>query len=195
MQLFGREAAEAEAFAAINRDHLTAHLRSITIYAIFFPVVEFLTSVALALLLWHGGARVLDRTLTVGVLAAFLQLTRRFFQPLQDLSEKYNLLQSAMASSERIFRLLDTAPDRENCRPVPLRLAMPVQGEVAFEDVWFRYGAPAAGHPGGTTEGAGTQGGAPGEGEWVLKGVTFSAQPGSDPGPGGPHRGRQDHDH
>ena len=111
VQLFGREQAEAAAFAAVNRDHLQAHLRSITVYAIFFPVVEFLTSVALALLLWYGGLRVLDGTLTVGVLAAFIQLTRRFFQPLQDLSEKYNLLQSAMASSERIFQLLDTAPE------------------------------------------------------------------------------------
>jgi ATP-binding cassette subfamily B protein len=177
VQLFGREAAEAEAFAAINRDHLTAHLRSITIYAVFFPVVEFLTSAALALLLWYGGARILDQTLTVGVLAAFLQLTRRFFQPLQDLSEKYNLLQSAMASSERIFRLVDTQPT-VRISAHPLRLSTPVQGEVAFQDVWFRYGAPAARHPGGTTEGEGTQGAGPGKGEWVLKGVTFSARPG-----------------
>ncbi|HWA58358.1 MAG TPA: ABC transporter ATP-binding protein, partial [Gemmatimonadales bacterium] len=138
VQLFGREAAEAKAFAQVNDDHLRAHLRSITVYAVFFPVVEFLTSVALALLLWRGGARVLDGTLTVGVLAAFIQLTRRFFQPLQDLSEKYNLLQSAMASSERIFRLLDTEPTVKP--PVsPRPLPSPVRGEVVFEDVWFRY--------------------------------------------------------
>ncbi|HTS90283.1 MAG TPA: ABC transporter ATP-binding protein [Gemmatimonadales bacterium] len=156
VQLFGREEAEAAAFASINRDHLTAHLRSITIYAVFFPVVEFLTSVALALLLWYGGARVISETLTVGVLAAFLQLTRRFFQPLQDLSEKYNLLQSAMASSERIFRLLDTQPTVRTRMP-PVRLSLPVRGEVAFEDVWFRYGS---------------------SGDWVLKGVSFRARPG-----------------
>ncbi len=158
IQLFGRERAMAATFAQVNREHLDAHLRSITVYAIFFPVVEFLTSVALALLLWYGGMRALDGTLTVGVLAAFIQLTRRFFQPLQDLSEKYNLLQSAMASSERIFRLLDTEPTVA-VPPKPVRLAQPVRGEIRFEDVWFRYGTdPASG--------------------WVLKGVSFTAQPG-----------------
>jgi ATP-binding cassette subfamily B protein len=183
IQLFGREASEAEAFAAINRDHLQAHLRSISIYAIFFPVVEFLTSVALALLLWYGGARVLDQALTVGVLAAFLQLTRRFFQPLQDLSEKYNLLQSAMASSERIFRLLDTPPT-VRMPAHPARLSSPVRGEVAFEDVWFRYGGSAARPLWGSAEGQLAEGEGPGrmgrradEG-WVLKGVSFTARPG-----------------
>ena len=158
IQLFGRERAMAQTFAQVNKEHLDAHLRSITVYAIFFPVVEFLTSVALALLLWYGGMRALEGTLTVGVLAAFIQLTRRFFQPLQDLSEKYNLLQSAMASSERIFRLLDTAPTIPSAAK-PARLVQPVRGEIRFEDVWFRYSAdPAAG--------------------WVLKGVSFTAQPG-----------------
>ncbi|MBK7922353.1 MAG: ABC transporter ATP-binding protein [Gemmatimonadetes bacterium] len=161
VQLFGREQAEAAAFAAVNRDHLQAHLRSITVYAIFFPVVEFLTSVALALLLWYGGLRVLGGTLTVGVLAAFIQLTRRFFQPLQDLSEKYNLLQSAMASSERIFQLLDTTPEVRS-PAAPRALAQPVRGQVAFEHVWFRYRA-----------------GAPGADEgWVLRDVSFTARPG-----------------
>jgi ATP-binding cassette subfamily B protein len=183
VQLFGREGPEAEVFAAINRDHLQAHLRSITVYAIFFPVVEFLTSVALALLLWHGGARILEQTLTVGVLAAFLQLTRRFFQPLQDLSEKYNLLQSAMASSERIFRLLDTQPTvRMPARPV--RLSLPVKGEIAFEDVWFRYDGSAIRRPADSSEGERADGDGHGEralgsgGGWVLKGVSFTARPG-----------------
>ncbi len=147
-----------EAFARVNREHLDAHLRSITVYAVFFPVVEFLSSVALALLLWYGGLRALDGSLTVGVLAAFIQLTRRFFQPLQDLSEKYNLLQSAMASSERIFQLLDTEPTVPPAR-VPARLAQPVRGEIGFEDVWFRY-RPEPSSP------------------WVLRGVSFRAQPG-----------------
>lgn len=156
VQLFGREAASAERFAALNRDHLGAHLRSITIYAVFFPVVEVLTAVAMALLLWYGGLRVLEGSLTVGVLAAFIQYTRRFFQPLQDLSEKFNLLQSAMASSERVFALLDepvTVPE-----PVaPARLPRTVAGEVRFEGVWFRY-AP--------------------EGPWVLRDIDFTASPG-----------------
>jgi ATP-binding cassette subfamily B protein len=166
VQLFSRERAEAKAFAEINSGHLQAQLRSITIYAIFFPVVEFLSSVALALLLWYGGVRVIGGTLTVGVLAAFIQLTRRFFQPLQDLSEKYNLLQSAMASSERIFQLLDTAPT-VRISPAPTRLSHPILGEVAFEDVWFRYAMPT----GNPAAGNGDEG-------WVLKGVSFRARPG-----------------
>ena len=156
VQLFGREEASARRFAELNREHLAAHLRSITIYAIFFPVVEVLTAVAMALLLWYGGLRVLDETLTVGVLAAFIQYTRRFFQPLQDLSEKFNLLQSAMASSERVFALLDepvTVPEPARPRPLP----RPLRGEVRFEGVWFRYSA---------------------DGPWVLRDVSFEASPG-----------------
>lgn len=156
VQLFGREAAAASDFRQVNRAHLDAHLRSIRVYAVFFPVIEVLTAVALALLLWYGGLRALDDTLTVGVLAAFLQLTRRSFQPLQDLSEKYNVLQSAMASSERIFSLLDREPAIvEPARP--RALPRPVLGEVAFEHVWFRY-APS--------------------GPWVLRDVSFTASPG-----------------
>jgi ATP-binding cassette, subfamily B, multidrug efflux pump len=156
VQLFGREEASAERFAELNREHMAAHLRSITIYAIFFPVVEVLTAVAMALLLWYGGLRVLDGTLTVGVLAAFIQYTRRFFQPLQDLSEKFNLLQSAMASSERVFALLDepvAVPEPARPRPLP----RPLRGEVRFEGVWFRYSP---------------------DGPWVLRDVSFLASPG-----------------
>jgi ATP-binding cassette, subfamily B, multidrug efflux pump len=156
VQLFGREEDTARRFAALNREHLDAHLRSITIYAVFFPAVEVLTAVAMALLLWYGGLRVLDATLTVGVLAAFIQYTRRFFQPLQDLSEKFNLLQSAMASSERVFALLDepvTVREPEH----PRALSRPVRGEVRFEGVWFRY------RP---------------DGPWVLRDVSFTASPG-----------------
>ena len=156
VQLFGREDDSARRFAALNRDHLEAHLRSITVYAVFFPVVEVLTAVAMALLLWYGGLRVLDDTLTVGVLAAFIQYTRRFFQPLQDLSEKFNLLQSAMASSERVFALLDE-PVAVPEPAAPTALPRPVRGAVRFENVWFRY------RP---------------EGPWVLRDVSFTAMPG-----------------
>ena len=156
VQLFGREESSAKRFAELNREHLEAHLRSITIYAVFFPVVEVLTAVAMALLLWYGGLRVLDGTLTVGILAAFIQYTRRFFQPLQDLSEKFNLLQSAMASSERVFALLDEqVVVREPTTPA--RLQRPVRGAVKFEGVWFRYSA---------------------DGPWVLKDISFTASPG-----------------
>ena len=156
VQLFGREADSAARFAELNQEHLEAHRRSITIYAVFFPVVELLTAVAMALLLYYGGLRALGGTITVGVLAAFIQLTRRFFQPLQDLSEKFNLLQSAMASSERVFALLDqpvTVLEPVN----PVRLSEPVRGEVRFEGVWFRYSP---------------------EGPWVLRDVSFTASPG-----------------
>ena len=156
VQLFGREEDTARRFGVLNRDHLEAHLRSITVYAVFFPAVEVLTAVAMALLLWYGGLRVLDSTLTIGVLAAFIQYTRRFFQPLQDLSEKFNLLQSAMASSERIFALLDE-PVTVREPQAPVALPRPVRGAVRFENVWFRY-SPT--------------------GPWVLRDVSFTASPG-----------------
>jgi ATP-binding cassette subfamily B protein len=155
VQLFGREEEAGRRFDEVNRDHLRSHLRSITIYAVFLPIGEVITAVALASLLWVGGLRV-GGTLTVGVLAAFIQLTRRFFQPLQDLSDKFNLLQSAMASSERIFRLLDT-PLEVPEPVVPVPLPVPLRGEVRFEGVWFRYRA---------------------EGPWVLEDVSFAARPG-----------------
>jgi ATP-binding cassette subfamily B protein len=156
VQLFGREEDMARRYGVLNRDHLEAHLRSITIYAVFFPAVELLTAVAMALLLWYGGLRVLEGTLTVGILAAFIQYTRRFFQPLQDLSEKFNLLQSAMASSERVFALLDE-PVSVREPEYPAALPHPVRGAVSFEHVWFRFSAT---------------------GPWVLKDVTFTASPG-----------------
>jgi ATP-binding cassette subfamily B protein len=156
VQLFRREPAAIRGFDEVNASHLEAHQRSITIYAIFFPLVELVLAIALALLLFAGGRRILAGSLTVGVLAAFIQLTRRFFQPLQDLSEKVNLLQSAMASSERIFRLLDTpvtVPDPAH----PARLP-DGPGEVIFERVSFRY-----------SEG----------GPWVLRDVSFRVAAGS----------------
>jgi ATP-binding cassette subfamily B multidrug efflux pump len=110
VQLFGREEEEARRFDALNRDHLDAHLKSITVYALYFPAIEVLTSVALASLIVAGAHRVEATTLSIGTVAAFLQLVRRFFQPLQDLSDKFNTLQQAMAAAERIFKLLDTEP-------------------------------------------------------------------------------------
>ncbi len=156
VQLFHREAAVGAAFDAVNRAHRDAQLRSITLYALFFPVVEVLTAAAVALLLWYGGLQHLGGTLTVGVLAAFIQLVRRFFQPLQDLAEKFNLLQSAMASGERIFLLLDT-PIEVPEPSAPVALPLPALGEVVFEDVWFRYAEDAP---------------------WALRGVSFRAAPG-----------------
>jgi len=173
VQLFGRERAEAARFDALNRSHLDAHLKSITVYALYFPAIELLTSVALASLLVGGAARANAGTLTVGTVAAFLQLVRRFFQPLQDLSDKFNTLQQAMAASERIFKLLDTQPAvTEPARAARLAPA-PGQGvTVAFEDVWFAYDAPQPSANGGP---AGADAAEP---AWVLKGVSFRARPG-----------------
>lgn len=163
LQLFGREKQAMDRFAAVNRDHLDANLRSITYYALFFPVIEVLTATALALILWYGGGETLQGAMTVGTVAAFLQYTRRFFRPLQDLSEKYNILQAAMASSERIFELLDTEPEIRD-PAAPLHLPTPGRGEIEFRDVWFRYG-----------EGSGEDVADP---QWVLRGVSFRATPG-----------------
>jgi ATP-binding cassette subfamily B protein len=184
VQLFGRERGELARFAALNEAHLDAHLRSITAYALYFPAIEFLTTLALASLVVASGWRVGDAAVSVGTVAAFLQLVRRFFQPLQDLSEKFNILQAAMAASERIFALLDTppapglapTPDREG-RVRALRAA---GATVAFEDVWFAYGAetgPGDDGPGDAAPGA-PPGAPAGEPRWVLRGVTFTARPG-----------------
>jgi ATP-binding cassette subfamily B protein len=186
VQLFGREHDEAARFDALNRDHLNAHLKSIRVYALYFPAIEILTTVALASLIVAGARRVEIHALTVGTVAAFLQLVRRFFDPLQDLSDKYNMLQQAMAASERIFRLVDTpAGDVGDLTTGTRSLALPNEQRrhgasdlprhatprvtVEFHDVWFAYdiahvarAAGAAEHPP----------------EWILKGVSFRAAPG-----------------
>jgi ATP-binding cassette, subfamily B, multidrug efflux pump len=173
VQLFGQEKSEADRFDALNRSHLDANLKSITVYALYFPAIELLTSIALAILIVAGASRVHANLLSVGTVAAFLQLVRRFFQPLQDLSEKYNILQTAMASSERIFTLLDTPPSvLDNAESVGAVAKNKKGVEVVFEDVWFAYDlahiarqAPGI-HP--VSEAV----------EWVLKGVSFTARPG-----------------
>ncbi|MFW5950627.1 MAG: ABC transporter ATP-binding protein [Gemmatimonadota bacterium] len=161
VQLFGREKKTVDAFGDINRDHLEAHLRSITYTALFFPVVELLTTIALAAILVYGGGRLLDDTISVGVVTAFLMYARRFFRPIQDLSEKYNMLQGAMASSERIFKLLDTESDvRDPAEPVAL--PSPGRGEIEFRNVWFAY----------------TRDDDADDWDWVLKDVSFHVRPG-----------------
>jgi len=168
VQLFGREAEEAERFRVLNEDHLDAHLKSIKVYAVYFPVIELLTSVAIALIMVISAHYVGNRTLTVGTVAAFLQLGRRFYQPLQDLAEKFNIVQSAMASSERIFALIDTEPSAASMSGTPgQRSSSSV--EVVFDDVWFAYDV---GHVSRLTAQESD------EPEWVLKGVSFTARPG-----------------
>ena len=160
VKLFNREKHDARRHAEINQDYLEAHLRSITYYALFFPVIELFTAIALALIILRGGATLLEGAVTVGVLAAFIQYARRFFRPIQDLSEKYNLLQSAMASSERIFKLIDREIEIVD-PPDPVSLGKPVRGEIEFQGVWFAYGKDDDGNW-----------------DWVLKDVSFRAAAG-----------------
>ncbi len=154
VQLFNREHKSLERFAEINRDHLLAFKDAIVAYGWFYPVVEFLAMLALALLLAYGGFRVEAGALTLGVLVAFFQYSLRLFRPIQDLSEKYNLLQAAMAAAERIFNLLDT-PVTIQAPPAP-RPFPDGPAEIEFDHVWFAYK----------------------DEEWVLKDVTFRIAPG-----------------
>lgn len=174
VQLFGRERDKAARFRTITDEHLEAHLRSVTYYALFFPVIEVLTAISLASAIAYGGMRILGGTATVGVLTAFIMYARRFYRPIQDLSEKYNMLQDAMASSERIFRLLDTPAAEgaeENRGGGEQRIT---RGEIEFRDVWFAYlttdGEVASRAPASETSAA--------QFDWVLRGVSFKAQPG-----------------
>jgi ATP-binding cassette subfamily B multidrug efflux pump len=182
-QLFRQEEQTFNRFDEINRDHLSAHLKSITYYALFFPTVEILAAVAMALIIWYGGSESLRGAMTVGTIAAFLQYARRFFRPIQDLSEKYNILQSAMASSERVFRLLDREPHPVESEPLPVAAAaiegpesaaaaipaVPVRGgRIEFRNVWFRYGDMDTDSPPPDAENV----------DWVLKDVSFAVEPG-----------------
>ena len=137
LQLFNRERRSRDEFEKINRDHMEAFKDSITAYGWFYPVVEFLGMSALAFLLAYGGFRIRQGALTLGILVAFFQYGLRFFRPIQDLSEKYNILQSAMAASERIFKLLDTAPHIISPADTVRFPDGPV--DIEFDHVWFAY--------------------------------------------------------
>lgn len=161
-QLFNRGPRNFRRFDDLNRDHLDANLEATRYMALFFPLAGFFGAVAMALLIWYGGGEVVQGAVTLGVLVAQIQYTERFFRPIQDLAEKYNILQGAMASSERIFRVLDE-PVTVLDPPDPLILDR-VRGEVEFRDVWFAYDDDP--------------GAADGEPEWVLRGVSFHIRPG-----------------
>jgi len=155
VQLFRRERVATGVFADVNDAHRAANIRSIFYYSVFYPALDFLSAIGMASIVWYGGWQVVRGRMTVGAVVAFLQYSKRFYRPLMDLSEKYNILQAAMASSERIFQLLDAGPSitapKDAAAPKE-----PVRGEVAFEDVRFSYKA----------------------GEEILKGVSFHVAPG-----------------
>jgi ABC-type multidrug transport system fused ATPase/permease subunit len=154
LKLFNAEDQEFRKFDRANRDHYDAHVQNIFYYAVFFPAVEVIGAIAIALIIWHGGGGILAGTVTFGVVVAFIQYADRFYQPVRDLSEKYNVFQSAMVASERIFELLDTPPGvPEPERPRALER---VRGEVEFDRVWFAYK----------------------DEDWVLKDISFRVKPG-----------------
>ncbi len=139
VQLFRREPAARQNFAALNAAHRDGQLRTILYYALFFPAVEIVSAVATALIVWVGGGRVVHQALELGVLVAFLQYAERFFRPISDLSEKYNTFQAAMASAERIFRLLDRQPAIQS--PSAPRRVQRASGHIVFDHVSFAYNA------------------------------------------------------
>jgi ATP-binding cassette subfamily B multidrug efflux pump len=152
VQLFNREADEAEKFDGLNVRHRDANLQSVFYYSIFYPVIELIETIGLALIVWYGGGQVLRGLLSIGTLIAFFQYAQRFYEPISDLSEKYNILQAAMAASERIFKTLDTPP-----RIVDEgTLEIDHVDSIEFRDVCFAYNEP----------------------EWVLKNVSFSVKRG-----------------
>jgi ATP-binding cassette subfamily B protein len=177
VQLFNREQRAFDDFEVVNRQHMIAFKDTIFAYALFYPAVDLLSIVAIALVIWRGGAGVLSGAVTVGVLNMFIQYSLRFWRPIQDMSDKYNILQSAMAASERIFRLLDTEP--EIVSP-PNALQGDGSNRIEFRHVWFTYQkltqaqraavAAAAENPAGLAAIQGI--------EWILKDVSFTVEPG-----------------
>ena len=160
VQLFNRERKSSEQFAELNRIHMEAYKDAILAFAVFFPAVELFSTTAIAVVFWYGGLLSFAGAVKVGVLVTFMQFAQRFFRPIQDLSEKFNILQSAMAACERIFKLLDEplpAPPAEASLP----LTAP-RGEIEFRKVWFAY----------------TGGANPREEDWVLRDVSFRIAPG-----------------
>src|SRR4051794_18529046 len=155
VQLFRRERLNYARFETIDREHRDANIDSIFYYAVFYPAIEVVSTLATSLIIWYGGGAVLRQTLTLGALVAFVQYSQRFFRPISDMSEKFNVMQSAMASSERIFKLLDEPVTIES-PAAPTRRPAPAQGHIRFENVWFAYNGD----------------------DFVLKDVSFEVRPG-----------------
>ena len=205
LQLFNREQKSYERFEKINRTHMDAFKDAILAHAIYYPIVEVLSAIAIACVVWFGGNQVLRNAVSLGVLVAFMQYAQRFFRPIQDLSEKYNILQSAMASSERVFKLLDT-PAEIVSPPAPQLPDGP--GRIEFDHVWFAYrtlaqAAEEAARKGEklkTAPAAVPQTFMPpfiteDEFDWVLRDVSFTIDPGDTVAFVGTHRRGQDHHH
>ncbi|MBZ5529798.1 MAG: ABC transporter ATP-binding protein/permease [Acidobacteriia bacterium] len=185
LQLFNREKRAYNKFSEVNAQHMEAFKDAIFAYALYYPVVEVLSVIAIACVLWFGGLKVLVGMVTLGTVTAFMQYAQRFFRPIQDLSEKYNILQSAMASAERVFRLLDTPVDIVSPAD-PVQVEGP--GKIEFDHVWFAYRkladiekediseTPSAAENHGH---ASAPSNADGSGyDWILRDVSFTIEPG-----------------
>jgi ATP-binding cassette subfamily B protein len=171
VQLFRREDVNYGRFELINREHRDANVEQVFFYAVFLPAVEFVAAIATGLILWFGGGFVMSGTLTLGSLVAFILYAGRFFRPISDMSEKFNTLQAAMASSERIFQLLDTEVAVKNPlastvarQPAAARSLAGRAGHIVFDDVSFAYNADKVSSPG--------------DREYVLRNVSFEVRPG-----------------
>ncbi len=181
VQLFNRQERAYKDFEAINRTHMVAFKDSILAYALYYPGVEILSTTAIALVIWVGGAGVLRGTVTIGVLVAFIQYSQRFFRPIQDLSDKYNILQAAMAASERVFKLLDTPPEIGSpalSGPAPAKAEAVTAGAIEFRDVWFTYARLSAEQQAVAASGDAQALAAIPDVEWILRGVSFRIEPG-----------------
>jgi len=162
VQLFGREEEEMQRFTGINDDHRQAYIKTIFYFALFWPMVDLVASAALGLVLWYGGLSAMVGGVTLGVLIAFIQYARRFFEPIRNLSDQFNTLQSAMAGAERIFGLLDTdmaIPEAEKTSDWS-----EVEGRIEFRNVWFSYDSDIDPEDD--------------EAEWILRDVSFVVEPG-----------------
>ncbi|MGI8906283.1 MAG: ABC transporter ATP-binding protein [Candidatus Sumerlaeaceae bacterium] len=137
VQAYNRQAKNYAQFHELNEQYRQANLKTIFAYAVFLPIVELLAAVAMALIVWYGGIASLDGTITVGTIVLFIQYCSRFYQPVKDLSDKFNVLQTAIAASERIFKLLDEVPEVQ-APPNPKRFER-LEREIEFQNVWFAY--------------------------------------------------------
>jgi ATP-binding cassette, subfamily B, multidrug efflux pump len=176
VQLFNREQRSYDEFETVNRQHMVAFKDAILAYALYYPAVELLSSVAIALVIWLGGDGVLRNAVTIGVLVAFIQYSQRFFRPIQDLSEKYNILQAAMAASERVFKLLDTPAELQS--PASPRIC-DGSGRIEFRNVWFTYQRLDEEQLARIQQAKGAEEilAASREVEWILKDVSFVIEP------------------
>jgi ATP-binding cassette, subfamily B, multidrug efflux pump len=164
VQLFRREARAYRQFVEINDEHRRVNIQSIFYYAVFYPAIEIIGALAAALTIWFGGRWVLQGSLTLGSLVAFLLYSQRFFRPISDMSEKFNILQAAMASSERIFKLLDEPVTIQSPTPphdLSRRSPKGEGGHIVFDHVWFAYNPTESGEP-----------------DYVLRDVSFEVRPG-----------------